>query len=770
MRLCCTGRPTRGRLPEQWELPTRLHLGLRSGSREDLVDMFNSMYESEFGDVSEESEQFSVSDRQWLKEVSSTIRKDDENHYEVALPKAEEGNTDESGHSDLLEEEIFMGTRLLARIESGTSGGTPDQDANPGSDLRSSLVFNIPAFDGDLMKWRAFWELFSVSIHQNGRYANIQKFVLLKSHLTGAAERAIEGIPVSGDGYITAIQPLEKRFHRDDLERENLMKQLLDAPTISNGNDLKAMRKLTDHLTAHTRALVVLGVAPDSFADFLLPVMRDKIPESWRLEWARQRKSSYQDFLKFLEQEATPRETARLTEKATSPGTSIRISVHNLNSKRNVACQADIKAAFHQVAIPESDRRYLQFLWHDQVLRFARVPFGLSCSPYMLLKTVSMHVAEYAGTDPELCSKIMSGSYMDDICITFKNKKEAQAGIERVGQIFSDARMELHKVRTSGETSPPSKLLGMLWSTETDYLADVIPDIPCPSTNSELLSAVAKPFDPLGVLTPWLIGAKIIFQSTWKSLPTLGWDDPLPADAQRQVEKWWAGTSKENVPFPRVFAHLGETEDVTFHVFCDASKSAYCTAVYAEHASATKETKETKEETKPKFSLVVNETTSTQQRQRIFDITTCSTLKQVVNRTSWAMRFVRNARGDRANRTTGPLTVTPEERRDALHFWIREAQQNAFHADLEALENGRSLLITSQLTKLRPQLDESGIICSVIGPVLGDLQVYLGHGHASSQLTTHQELGRRLVTVSKRRVVVLDKRCHSRIRVHSATR
>ena len=80
-----------------------------------------------------------------------------------------------------------------------------------------------------------------------------------------------------------------------------------------------------------------------------------------------------------------------------------------------------------------------------------------------------------------------------------------------------------------------------------------------------------------------MIGAKIIFQSTWKSLPTLGWDDPLPADAQRQVEKWWSGTSKENVPFPRVFAHLGETEDVTFHVFCDASKSAYCTAVYAEH-------------------------------------------------------------------------------------------------------------------------------------------------------------------------------------------
>ena len=61
----------------------------RPGSHEDLVDMFNSMYEAEFRDGSEESEQFSVNDRQWLKDVGSTVRKDGQNHYEVALPKVE---------------------------------------------------------------------------------------------------------------------------------------------------------------------------------------------------------------------------------------------------------------------------------------------------------------------------------------------------------------------------------------------------------------------------------------------------------------------------------------------------------------------------------------------------------------------------------------------------------------------------------------------------------------------------------------------------------
>ena len=46
-----------------------------------------------------------------------------------------------------------------------------------------------------------------------------------------------------------------------------------------------------------------------------------------------------------------------------------------------IGCQCDMKAAFHQVMVKSEDRRLLQFFWTDNLLRFARVPFGLSCSP-----------------------------------------------------------------------------------------------------------------------------------------------------------------------------------------------------------------------------------------------------------------------------------------------------------------------------------------------------------------------------------------------------
>ncbi|XP_043209778.1 uncharacterized protein LOC122374836 [Amphibalanus amphitrite] len=222
----------------------------------------------------------------------------------------------------MLSEEIFMASRLLARLEGAARGatqaGAPEHDVSLSSDLQSSLVVKIPTFNGDLMKWRAFWELFSVSIHCNSRYANVQKFVALKSHLSGAAEKAIDGIPVSGDGYLAAVDILQKRFQRADVEKENLMKQILDAPTVHNSSDLKGMRCLIDHLSAHTRALLVLGVTTESFSNFLLPVMKDKVPERWRLDWVRQEKSSYEDFLAFLEKESLRRQ-----QQSTPPPTSL---------------------------------------------------------------------------------------------------------------------------------------------------------------------------------------------------------------------------------------------------------------------------------------------------------------------------------------------------------------------------------------------------------------------------------------------------------------
>ena len=67
----------------------------------------------------------------------------------------------------------------------------------------------------------------------------------------------------------------------------------------------------------------------------------------------------------------------------------------------NVALAADIKKAFLMILMAERDRDALRFLWVDNVskaipnvvvLRFTRVAFGVSCSPFLLNATVKHHL------------------------------------------------------------------------------------------------------------------------------------------------------------------------------------------------------------------------------------------------------------------------------------------------------------------------------------------------------------------------------------------
>ena len=233
---------------------------------------------------------------------------------DVQIQLDKEGRSDDSDHMQTVEDEIFLSSRLLARLEKAAEakGREKDETQSPAvnMDLRSSLSVKFPTFSGDVMRWSEFWELYTASVHDNPRVANVQKFAILKSHLAGVALRAIQSIPVSADGYVEAITVLKERFEQKDVCRERLMKELMNMQSVRS-NDLNAMRSLIDHLTAHTRALNSLGVATESFSSLLLPIVKEKVPEQWRLEWARRGSSDFSEFLKFLQQEIRVREAAR---------------------------------------------------------------------------------------------------------------------------------------------------------------------------------------------------------------------------------------------------------------------------------------------------------------------------------------------------------------------------------------------------------------------------------------------------------------------------
>ena len=72
-----------------------------------------------------------------------------------------------------------------------------------------------------------------------------------------------------------------------------------------------------------------------------------------------------------------------------------------------VALTADIEKAFLMISVNQRDRDALRFLWVDNVqqrepkiitLRFTRVVFGVSSSPFLLNATIRHHLEKFSAS------------------------------------------------------------------------------------------------------------------------------------------------------------------------------------------------------------------------------------------------------------------------------------------------------------------------------------------------------------------------------------
>jgi hypothetical protein len=134
----------------------------------------------------------------------------------------------------------------------------------------------------------------------------------------------------------------------------------------------------------------------------------------------------------------------------------------------------------------------------------------------------------------------------------------------------------------------------MMWDCQTDCFQFITQQPAAVETKREMLSAIAKIFDPLGFLLPVTTYAKILFQQVWKTtrqdtlLPSkkaiVKWDEPLP---KKIIEKWdrWRSelSALKRLEVPRCFRDHRFARDSTIfdlHVCCDASIEAFGAVCY----------------------------------------------------------------------------------------------------------------------------------------------------------------------------------------------
>ena len=95
----------------------------------------------------------------------------------------------------------------------------------------------------------------------------------------------------------------------------------------------------------------------------------------------------------------------------------------------------------------------------------------------------------------------------------------------------------------------------------------------------QILSYIAKLFDPLGWLAPVTIRAKIFMQDLWKS--NLKWDELIFNELAQEWKIYYDQLDViEDISVPRYIQYQLQGAKYELHGFCDASEKGFSACIY----------------------------------------------------------------------------------------------------------------------------------------------------------------------------------------------
>ena len=119
-----------------------------------------------------------------------------------------------------------------------------------------------------------------------------------------------------------------------------------------------------------------------------------------------------------------------------------------------------------------------------------------------------------------------------------------------------------------------SHVLGLKWDNSSDTLIvsrGTSRNPQTPLTQRSVLSLVASVFDPLGLVAPFTVKARLLLKEIWR-LSGQEWDNELPEEIAEKITEWTLDLPKLlDIIFPRSFfpTRMGRIE---LHVFGDSHK------------------------------------------------------------------------------------------------------------------------------------------------------------------------------------------------------
>lgn len=273
----------------------------------------------------------------------------------------------------------------------------------------------------------------------------------------------------------------------------------------------------------------------------------------------------------------------------------LRFRIHNYVIK------ADIAKMYRQVNVKKEHRDLQRILWRDdpdeELSHFVlnTVTYGTAPASFLAIRSLRQAAIEQAEVFPEAANIIFSDFYVDDLIsgsCSIENLRRLKCEVfdilQGAGFVLRQWKSNNRDVLDTDEYQDSChfseegsvKTLGIMWNPNSDCFHFSIDQL---RLNRELtkrvvLSLISQIFDPLGIIGPIIIKAKIILQQLWRMKSD--WDDPIPASHRSEFMQFFESLNDLNkISVPRQVC-LSVYINIQLHGFTDASEQAYGVCIY----------------------------------------------------------------------------------------------------------------------------------------------------------------------------------------------
>ncbi|XP_046145637.1 uncharacterized protein LOC123988922 [Osmia bicornis bicornis] len=265
----------------------------------------------------------------------------------------------------------------------------------------------------------------------------------------------------------------------------------------------------------------------------------------------------------------------------------------------------DIEKMYRQILVDTRDTDFQRILWRPssqqsvEEYQLCTVTYGTKSAPYQALRVLNQLAVDEGHQYPLALPVLKDQTYVDDCLFGADDKDLLRTIRDQTINLLNKGGFRLRKWASNDPTllididprdhglaknkllkiEETCSVLGLEWNPVLDHFQfRVTISSNFANTKRTILSQIAKLFDPMGLLTPVVIPAKVFMQKLWSL--QYDWDDILPNDVLLEWQDYYTHLPDLNkITIPRKIAN-GIALHQEIHGFADASTKAYAASVY----------------------------------------------------------------------------------------------------------------------------------------------------------------------------------------------